>query len=87
MWSYSGRGGSKLLLYTGIGSNCFIMQIATVPRDRCFSTVRGTEGARNKSSVGCCTSLLSPDSREPEVEDREESQGTRSDLCSLRLSS
>ena len=84
---YSGRGGLKLLLYTGIGSNCFIMQIATVPRDRCFSTARGTEGACNKSSAGSCTSLLLPDSGEPKVEDREESRGTRSDFCSLRFSS
>lgn len=83
-----GGGGWKLSLYTAIGSNCFIMQIATVPRDRrCFSTAGGTQGARNKSSTGSCTSLLSTDSGEPEVEDREESRGTRNDLCSLRFSS
>jgi len=56
-------------------------------RPSCFSTARGTEGARNKSSAGSCTSLLSPDSGESEVEDREESRGTRNDLCSLRFSS
>lgn len=78
MWSYSGRDSWKLSLYTAIGSNCFIMQIATVPQDRrCFSTARGIEGARNKSSAGSCTSLLSLDSGEAEVEDREESRGTR----------
>jgi len=46
MWSYSERSGWKFSLYTGIGSNCFIMQIATVPRDRLVSRQR--EGRRER---------------------------------------